>query len=101
MSVLSVVNIFGLSTKDVYTVGIKFKCKVVRNLSTYRNYCTVRVLQVMDIQYALKCKLVKVQSVAHVVVCRYSLRVVVDHYTSPTAVLDCSKCVYTTPVKLY
>ena len=61
----------------------------------------MRSLQLVDIHNALKCKLVEVEAVAHIVVCRDGLRVVVYHYTPPSALLYGLEGIYGAPVKLY
>ena len=58
-------------------------------------------LEVDDVHHALKRQLVEVETVAHVVVGRYGLGIVVDHYR-PVAELAAGACgVDRTPVELY
>ena len=60
----------------------------------------MRLFQVNDIQHALERQFVKVQSVAHVIVRRNRLRIVVDHDGTPPLLANGIQRLYTTPVKL-
>ena len=61
----------------------------------------MRLLQVDDIHYTLEGQLVEVETVAHIVVGRYGLWVVVDHNRAPTFLADGIQSLHTTPVELY
>ena len=60
----------------------------------------MRILKVMDIHYTLECEFVKIETVTHIVVGRYSLRIVVYHHSPVSLVTDCLKGVYGAPVEL-
>ncbi|CUP62700.1 Uncharacterised protein [Segatella copri] len=54
--------------------------QVVWNLTTGRYDDTMRLLHLDDIHHTLEGQLVEVETVAHIVVGRYGLWVVVDHH---------------------
>ena len=59
------------------------------------------LLQLNDIHHALKGEFVEVKAVAHVVVGRYGLRVIVNHHRAPAFALHREQCIHATPVKLH
>ena len=75
--------------------------KVVRNLTTGGNDNAIRCLQVDDVHYTLECKFVEVETIAHVIVSRHGLWVIVDHNRAIALLADCVKSLNTTPVELY
>ena len=101
ISVLSIVNILGLRTQDRYTLCIQLHSQIVRNLSTCTYHYTFGTFQVQDIHHTFEGQFIKIQPVAHVIVCGYRLRIIVDHHTSISFLANGVKCLNTTPVKLY
>ena len=90
-----------LGTEDRHMLLVEKHSKVVRNLTTSRHDYTVRCLKVDDVHHTLECQLVEVETVAHVVVGRHCLRVIVNHNRTIALLADCVKSLNTTPVELY
>ena len=61
----------------------------------------MRLLHLDDIHHTLEGQLVEVETVAHIVVGRYGLRVVVDHHRAPAFLADSVQCLNAIPVELY
>ena len=61
----------------------------------------MRLLHLDDIHHTLEGQLVEVETVAHIVVGRYGLWVVVDHHRAPAFLADGVQCLNATPVELY
>ena len=79
---------------------VQIHCEVVGYLTTGGDDDTMRLFQINDVQYALKRQLVKVQSVAHVIVRRDRFRIIVDHNGTPTLFAYSAQSLYATPVEL-
>ena len=60
----------------------------------------MRLFQVDDVEHTLKGQLVEVETVAHVIVCRYGFRIIVNHHTAPALLTDGAESLHTTPVEL-
>ena len=60
----------------------------------------MRLLHINDIEHTLKCQLVKIQTVTHIVVGRYCLGVVVYHHRAPAFLTDSVQSLNTAPVEL-
>ena len=82
-------------------LGIQTQSKVIRNLTTGRYDDTMRIFQFKNIHYPFECQFIKVETVAHVIVCRYRFRIIVDHNTAPTFLANGIQSLHTAPVKLY
>ncbi len=59
------------------------------------------LLKLENIHHAFKRKFVEVEAVAHVVVRRHGLRIIVYHHRAPALLLDGHKRVHRAPVELY
>ena len=59
------------------------------------------ILQFKDIHHALKGKLIEVEAVAHIIVGRYGLGVVVDHHAAIALAADGVKSLHSAPVELH
>ena len=79
-TVLSVIDVLGSSTQDWHILCIQVHSQVVWNLTTGRYDDAMRLLHLDDIHHTLEGQLVEVETVAHIVVGRYGLWVVVDHH---------------------
>ena len=101
MAVFGVVDILGTCSEDVHILGGKTRSKVVWNLTTGRENCAVRLLDIDDIHHTFKCKFVEIETVAHIIIGRYCLGVVVYHHRAPTLFFHCLKRIHTTPVKFH
>ena len=101
VAVLGIVDALGRGAEDGHTLGIESHGEVVGNLSTRRDNDTVRILQFEDVHYPLESQLIEVEAVAHVVVGRYSFRVIVNHHASVAFLADGVEGLYATPVELY
>ena len=75
--------------------------EVVRNLTAGRNDYAVRLLEVDDIHNTLEGKFVEVETVAHIVVGRHGLGVIVDHNRAVALLADSVQSLNATPVELY
>ena len=60
----------------------------------------MRILHVDDVHNTLECEFVEIQTVAHIVVGRHSLRVIIDHDRAIAMLANSIQCLYTTPVEL-
>ena len=58
---------------------MEFHSKVVGDLSTNADNHATRLLKINHIEHALQRELIEVKTVAHIIVCRDGLWVVVDH----------------------
>ena len=54
-----------------------------------------------DVHNTLESKLIKVETVAHVIVGRHRFRVVIDHNRPISLLTNGVKCLHTTPVELH
>ena len=79
---------------------IEAHCKVVWNLSTGRNDDAIRLLHIDDIHNTLECQLIEIETVAHVIVGRNGLRVIVYHYRAVALLADGIESLHATPVEL-
>ncbi len=79
---------------------IEAHCKVVRNLSTGGNDYAIRLLHVDDIHNTLECQLIEIETVAHVIVGRNGLRVIVYHHRAVALLADSIESLHATPVEL-
>ena len=61
----------------------------------------MRLLDIDDIHHTFKCKFVEIETVAHIIIGRYCLGVVVYHHRAPTLFFHCLKRIHTTPVKFH
>ena len=61
----------------------------------------MRLLHLDDIHHTLEGQLVEVETVAHIVVGRYGLWVVVDHHRAPALLANGVQSLNATPVELY
>lgn len=62
--------------------------QVIRDLATGGDDHAVGVLQLKDIHHTLEGKLVEIKAVAHIIVGRYRLGIVVDHHGAVTLLTD-------------
>ena len=79
-TVFGAVDILSLSTQDGHMLLVKIHGQVIRNLTTRGHDDTMRGLHIDDIHHTLERQLIEVQTVAHIVVGRYRLRVIVYHH---------------------
>ena len=77
--VLCTVDRNGRRPEDGYILALEFHGQVVRYLAADRNHHAVRLFEVDYVEYAFFGQFVEIEPVAHVVVGRDRLRVVVDH----------------------
>ena len=80
---------------------VEAQCEVVGDLSAGGNDYAVGRFEVEDIHHALKGQLVEIEAVAHVVVGRNRLGVVVDHDGAVTLAANGAECLNAAPVKFY
>ena len=74
--------------------------EVVRYLSAHRENHTIRLLKVDDIHDTLEGQFVEIKTVAHVIIGRNGLWVVVDHHALMTLLAGSLECIDRTPVEL-
>ena len=80
---------------------VEIHSQIVRNLTTRRDDDTVGLLHIDDVHHTLEGQLVEVQTVAHIVVRRHRLRVIVDHHRAPALLADGVQRLHATPVELH
>ncbi len=80
VAVLGVVNALGRCAENVDVLLVEAHGEIVGNLAAHGEYHAVGHLEVENIHYALECELVEVQAVAHVIVGRYGLGIIVYHH---------------------
>ena len=100
-TVLGVVNVFCRRTEDWHILRIKAHGKIIGDLSTRRNNYTMRAFKVDNVHDTLKRKLVEIQTVAHVIVCRNSLGVIVYHNRTPSLLAYGVQSLHAAPVELH
>ena len=100
-TVLSVVDVLSLCTEDRHVLLVEEHSEVVRNLTAGRYDHAVRLLEVDYIHNTLEGELVEVETVAHIVVGRHGLRVIVDHNRAVALLADSVQSLNATPVELY
>ena len=61
----------------------------------------MRILQLQNIHHTFKSQFVKVQAIAHIVVRRYSFRIIVNHHAAPSFFTNSIQSLHTAPVKFY
>ena len=98
-AVFCIVNVFGLGAKDGNTLFVKTESQVIRNLTTGANNNSVRSFEVENVEHAFKGQFVKVKTVAHIIIRRHRLWIVVDHHRAIAFLANRIECLYATPVK--
>ena len=99
MPVLSLVYAGSFSAEDIHPALVKPEGQVVRNLTSHGHYHPVWLLQLIDVHHPFKGELIEIEPVAHVIVCRHGLRVVVDHHTAVPFFPDGVQCIHRAPVE--
>ena len=99
--VLSPVDAHRTRAEDRHMLAVQLHGKVVRNLSANGDNHTHGILQVYHIEHTLQRQFVEIELVAHVVVGRDGLRVVVDHDTLVSKFPRCGDGVHRAPVELH
>ena len=61
----------------------------------------MRILQLQNIHYPLKGQLIEIESIAHIVIRRDGLRVIIDHDGAIALLANRIQRLHTAPVKLY
>ena len=93
LSVLSLVNGFGVSTEELYTVGFEeaFLCKLhgkrKTRLSAECGKNAVRLFDLNDLLYNIKCERFNINLVSHCLIGHNCCRVGVDEYNFKTLLL--------------
>ena len=100
-TVLCIVDILGRSAQNRHIFSVKPHRKVVRNLSTRRDYHTMRILQFDDIEHALKREFIEIEPIAHIIVRGHCLRIIIDHDRTVTLLANRVERLHAAPVKLY
>ena len=101
VAVLGTVDVDRAGTQYGNTLAVQLHGEVVRYLSTHRDNDTTGLLEVHDVEHTLQRQLVEVEAVAHVVVGRHGLGVVVNHDRLVTQLAGSVDGVDRTPVELY
>ena len=99
MPVFCLVDAGSFCAENTDSALVESEGKVVRNLTAHGNNDSVRLLQLVNIHNPLKCKFIEVETVAHIVVGRDCLRVVVYHHSPVALIPDCLKSIDRTPVE--
>ena len=99
MTVFRIVNALCRCAKDVDPVFIQAGGKVVRNLTACRQNHAMRSFKINNIHNPLVSQLVKVKTVAHIVVCRHRFRVIVYHHRAVAFLTDGVECLHAAPVE--
>ena len=100
VAVFCTVDIDWRSTEDGHILTVEFHGEVVWNLTTHADDDATRLFEVDDIEQTLKGEFVEIEAVAHIVVGRYGLGVVVDHDALITQLASGIDGIDRTPVEL-
>ena len=100
VAVLGAVDRQGRGAQHGDILMIELHCQVVGDLTTHRHDHAARCLEVENVHYALERQLVEVQTVAHIVVGRNGLGVVVDHNRLVSQLASGLDCIHRAPVEL-
>ena len=98
-TVLCIVYIFGSCTQNSNMLLIKIHSQIIRNLTTSTNDHTMRSFKIYNIHDTLKSQFVEIETVTHIIICTYGLRIIVNHYRTITFLANCIQSLNTTPVK--
>ena len=101
LAIFGVVDVFSLRAEQRHALFVKTHRQVVRNLPAGAHHHAVGGFQIEDVQHAFVGEFVEIQAVAHVVVRRNRLGVVVDHHRTIPLFANRVECLHTTPVELY
>ena len=101
ITVLSIINALGTGTEDIYILRIQTESQIIGNLATGRYNDSVRILQFENIHHTLESQLVKVQTVAHIIVGRNRFGIIINHDTAVTLLTDSLQSLHATPVKFH
>ena len=101
VAVLRPVDILCGRSEYRHVVPVESQSQVVRYLAAYGDNDTVRIFHFEYIHHPLESELVEVETVAHVVVGGYGLRVVVDEHSAIAALLHLLEAGYGTPIELH
>ena len=99
-TVLCAIDILSGSSQNGHMLLIEIDCQVVGYLAARRDDDTMGLFHIDDVQYALEGEFVEIQTVTHIVIRRYGLRIVVDHHRAPPLFADGIQRLDATPVEL-
>ena len=101
LAIFGVVDVFGLRAEQRHALFVETHRQVVRNLPTGAHHYAVGGFQIEDVQHALVGKFVEIQAIAHVIVRRNRLGIVVDHHRTVTFFANRVERLHTAPVELH
>ncbi len=101
VAVFGAVDAFCRGTEYMHSGTVESGGEVIWNLAAHRKNNTVGILHFEDIHYTFVSEFVEVEAVADVVVGRYCLGVVVNHYRSPALATSSKQGVDRAPVEFY
>ena len=99
-TVLCIINILSSCTQNRNIFLIKEHCQIIRNLPTCTYDNSMRIFKIYDVHDTLKRKVIKIQTITHIIVSAYCLRIIIDHHRTISRLTDRIQSLYTTPVKL-
>ena len=101
VAVLCTVDIHGRGTQYGHTLTMQLHGQVVGNLTTHADDDATGLLQVHHVEHALQRELVEIEAVAHVIVGRHGLGVIVNHDRLIAQFASRVDGVHRTPVELH
>ena len=101
LAIFGIVDVFGLRAEQRHALFVETHRQVVRNLPAGAHHHAVRCFQIEDVQHALVGKFVEIQAIAHVIVRRNRLGIVVDHHRTVTFFANRVERLHTAPVELH
>ena len=101
IAILGIVNALGTRSKDRHILRVKAQGKVIWNLAACRHDYAMRIFQFENVHDTLEGEFVEIETVAHVIIRRYGLGVVVNHDAAITFLADGVQRLHTAPVELY
>ena len=101
ITVFGIVNALGTCSEDVNSLSVQAESKIIRYLTTGGNDDSMRIFQFENIHHTLESQLVKVQTVAHIIVGRNRFGIIINHDTAVTLLTDSLQSLHATPVKFH
>ena len=101
LTVLGIIDALGGCPQDIHMLLVQTHRQVIRDLAAGGDDHAVRVLQLEDIHHTLEGKLIEIKTIAHIIVGRHRLGIVVDHHGTIALLTDRIQGLHATPVELH
>ena len=88
MAVFCLVDARCLGAEYLHSALVKPECQVVRDLTSYRDYHSMRLLEFIYVHYPFVGQFIEIEPVAHVIVSGDGFRIVIYHHSPVSFIPD-------------